>query len=78
MEQKNKQTRREFLTKSMLGVAGMALTANWLSSCSKSSKTQLSLPPLLSQAPDGELLKAGLVGCGGRGTGAAVQFINAG
>ena len=78
MEQRNKQTRREFLTKSMLGVAGMALTANWLSSCSKSSKTQLSLPPLLSQAPDGELLKAGLVGCGGRGTGAAVQFINAG
>ncbi|MFP4622154.1 MAG: twin-arginine translocation signal domain-containing protein, partial [Bacteroidales bacterium] len=27
MENKNKQTRREFLTKSALGVAGMALTA---------------------------------------------------
>ncbi|MFW5901292.1 MAG: hypothetical protein ACOCUK_01980 [bacterium] len=28
--------------------------------------------------PDGEPLKAGLVGCGGRGTGAAIQFIQAG
>jgi len=33
---------------------------------------------LLNQAPDGKVLKAGLVGCGGRGTGAAVNFLNAG
>jgi myo-inositol 2-dehydrogenase / D-chiro-inositol 1-dehydrogenase len=30
------------------------------------------------QAPDGPLLKAGLIGCGGRGRGAAVNFLAAG
>ena len=30
------------------------------------------------QAPDGRVLKAGLVGCGGRGTGAAGNFLDAG
>jgi len=29
-------------------------------------------------APDGEPIKAGLIGCGGRGTGAAVNFLDAG
>lgn len=38
----------------------------------------MQLPVLLDQAPDGKPLKAGLVGCGGRGTGAAVDFLNAG
>jgi len=33
---------------------------------------------LLNQAPDGPVLKAGVVGCGGRGTGAAVNFVDAG
>jgi myo-inositol 2-dehydrogenase/D-chiro-inositol 1-dehydrogenase len=31
-----------------------------------------------SQAPDGPVLKAGLIGCGGRGRGAAVNFLSAG
>ena len=79
MERENKQTRREFLTKSALGVAGMALTANWLSSCSRGgTKADLNLPPMLNQAPEGNTLRAGLVGCGGRGTGAAINFVNAG
>ncbi len=30
------------------------------------------------QAPDGPVLKAGLIGCGGRGTGAALNFLDAG
>jgi myo-inositol 2-dehydrogenase / D-chiro-inositol 1-dehydrogenase len=30
------------------------------------------------KAPDGPLLKAGLIGCGGRGTGAAANFLDAG
>jgi len=30
------------------------------------------------KAPDGRLLKAGLIGCGGRGRGAAVNFLDAG
>jgi predicted dehydrogenase len=33
---------------------------------------------LLTQAPDGLLLKAGLIGCGGRGTGAAINYLDAG
>jgi len=32
----------------------------------------------LTQAPDGPLLKAGLVGCGGRGSGAVFNFLDAG
>ncbi len=32
----------------------------------------------LDQAPDGPELKAGLIGCGGRGTGAAIDFLSAG
>jgi len=78
MKNKKEHTRREFLTKSALGIAGIAMTANWLSSCSRGSKAELTLPPLLNEAPDGEPLKAGLVGCGGRGTGAAINFLNAG
>jgi len=31
----------------------------------------------LDQAPDGKVLKAGLIGCGGRGTGAAINFLDA-
>src|SRR6202022_5023597 len=30
------------------------------------------------QAPDGRVLKAGLIGCGGRGRGAAVNFLDSG
>jgi myo-inositol 2-dehydrogenase/D-chiro-inositol 1-dehydrogenase len=33
---------------------------------------------MLDQAPDGPVLKAGVIGCGGRGTGAAINFLNAG
>ncbi len=36
------------------------------------------MPPLLDLAPDGKPLKAGLIGCGGRGTGAALNFLAAG
>jgi predicted dehydrogenase len=35
-------------------------------------------PPLLEEAPDGPPLKAGLIGCGGRGTGAALEFLESG
>lgn len=52
-----------------------------LNSCTsqkKESKTKATLPKLLNRAPDGKLLKAGLIGCGGRGTGAAIDFVDAG
>jgi len=36
------------------------------------------MPTLLEQAPDGPPLRAGVIGCGGRGTGAARNFLDAG
>ncbi len=59
-----------------------ALAAN----CGKSQPAMVSspklsgvtIPVLHDTAPDGPVLKAGLVGCGGRGTGAAIQYLNAG
>lgn len=64
--------RREFLE---LG----ALTAGaLLVSCSAAKTGDVKVPVFLDQAPDGPPLKAGLIGCGGRGTGAAVDFLSAG
>jgi len=41
-------------------------------------RVQVEEPQFLDQAPDGEVLKAGLIGCGGRGTGAALNFLSSG
>jgi myo-inositol 2-dehydrogenase/D-chiro-inositol 1-dehydrogenase len=81
--------RRDFFTSSTLLGASIPLGVTPLiSSCSsnghksknKESFTpeQLGMPSFAEQAPDGRPLKAGLIGCGSRGTGAAVQFLNAG
>ena len=35
-------------------------------------------PNILHLAPDGQPLKAGVIGCGGRGSGAAIDFLDAG
>jgi len=69
--------RRNFISKTAIGVIG---AAGLITSCtdSKSKKEKIQLPELLDQAPDGKPLKAGLIGCGGRGTGAAVNFLDAG
>ncbi|MBM3892556.1 MAG: Gfo/Idh/MocA family oxidoreductase, partial [Verrucomicrobia bacterium] len=56
-------TRREFLETTTATAAGSALA--------------LGLPSVLRGAPDSRKLKVGLVGCGGRGTGAAAQALNA-
>lgn len=77
--EKNQLSRRNFLEKSaLLGAAGLAgLSA--ISSCSrKTGKVDYQFPPLLDKAPDGKKLRAGLVGCGNRGTGAALNFLAAG
>ena len=71
--------RRSFLGKaaaaSAVGVIGMSA----LSACKKKlSNEELGLPPLKDRAPDGPKLRAGLVGCGNRGTGAALNFMDAG
>jgi predicted dehydrogenase len=72
--------RREFIeTVGAIGAVGAvgALVAG----CSEGVGEQYAnypWPPLLDQAPDGPVLKAGLIGCGGRGTGAAQDFLEAG
>lgn len=71
MEKKETQiTRRDFIGK-------VAVASSLILACAKSDK-KVSLPPLLDVAPDGPVLKAGLIGCGGRGSGAALNFLEAG
>lgn len=72
--------RRNFISKTTLGAVGVIGASSLLSSCSdsRSTKKEIKLPELLDQAPDGKVVKAGLVGCGGRGTGAALNFLDAG
>jgi predicted dehydrogenase len=77
MENKNLLSRRKFMSNTALGTIGTLGFAGILTSCSESGK-ELKLPVMLNEAPDGVLLKAGLIGCGGRGTGAAVNFVDAG
>jgi myo-inositol 2-dehydrogenase/D-chiro-inositol 1-dehydrogenase len=76
MEENHAFNRRSFLSKTAIGTIGALGTIHLLSSCSK--KEKITLPELLDQAPDGKPLKAGLIGCGGRGTGAAINFLDAG
>lgn len=72
----DKLNRRNFLGNAALGVAGLGYI---LSSCNSNKRlSDLYLPPLMETAPDGNELKAGLIGCGGRGTGAAINFLSAG
>jgi myo-inositol 2-dehydrogenase/D-chiro-inositol 1-dehydrogenase len=86
MNQNSNVSRRNFLKSSAtigtIGAVGAVGGIPLLSSCSseerKKKGEELKLPQLLDQAPDGPVLKAGLVGCGGRGTGAAIDFLNSG
>ena len=81
MESKKSQvSRRDFLGKAVLaGTAGTVGMASILSGCSqKKSHEEMGLPPILDRAPSGPRLKAGLIGTGNRGTGAAFNFISAG
>ena len=83
MMDKNKSNRRSFLKTSTLGTVGTMSIPAFLGACSNSSSKEDNLkdvivPEILASAPDGKPLKAGLIGCGGRGAGAAVNFIEAG
>ncbi len=81
-------SRRKFLTgAAAIGAVG-AVGFGPLASCSPGGGsadrgsfkklTDLNLPPMLELAPDGRPLKAGIIGCGGRGTGAALNWLSAG
>ncbi|MGD9929960.1 MAG: Gfo/Idh/MocA family protein [Mangrovibacterium sp.] len=79
MKEQSNLSRRRFLTNAAAAGAIGMIGANVLVSCAEKQKTvELNLPPLLDQAPDGKPLKAGVIGCGGRGSGAALDFLNAG
>lgn len=79
MKNTENQSRRRFLENTAaLGAIG-ALGAGMLSSCKSETKPEkVEMKPLLDKAPDGQPLKAGVIGCGGRGTGAAFNFLDAG
>ena len=82
--------RRDFLTKSALVGSAIPLGIGvpaLLTSCKdntgknatgKYSAEELGMFSFVEIAPDGEPLKAALIGCGDRGTGAALQFLEAG
>ncbi|MDR3127088.1 MAG: Gfo/Idh/MocA family oxidoreductase [Tannerellaceae bacterium] len=79
--------RRDFLTSTALAGAGLPLgvAPGILSSCSEQkgqegknyTAEELGMYSFVEVAPDGKPLKAALIGCGDRGTGAAIQFLKA-
>ena len=86
---KNSINRREFLSSAaVMGAAGTLGTGALLTSCCGGAKEPALIPLrpeaewniptgiLPDKAKDGKPLKAGLIGCGGRGKGAAHDFLN--
>ena len=67
--------RRKFISNTAIATLGTIGAVGLITSCKGNEEK---LPVLLNEAPDGKVLKAGLVGCGGRGTGAAVNYVDAG
>lgn len=92
MSEENKISRRSFLKSSALvgaaGVMGTGSATTLLSSCSNGNNKASEIVPLKEpgtyyvpelpdMATDGKELKAGIIGCGGRGSGAAMNFLAA-
>lgn len=91
MKKENSISRRSFLKSSAmagaLGAIGTGGAASVLTSCSGGEKANAVkplkdpgtyyVPELPDLATDGQELKAGVIGCGGRGSGAAFNFLNA-
>jgi len=87
MTKKNSLNRREFFTSAaMVGAVGTIGAGAILASCSGGGDklvplrplSDLYIPNLMDKANDGKPLKAGVIGCGGRGSGAALNFLDAG
>ncbi len=77
--EKNQLSRRKFIENTALASAVGALGVSAVvSGCSTNTRKKVLVPVPLDEAPDGPELKAGLVGCGGRGSGAAHNFLSAG
>lgn len=84
----NNFSRRKFLTgAAAIGAAG-AMGVGTLSSCTAGgggdtsiynwAKREYKYPPMVDTVPEGTVLKAGVIGCGGRGSGAALNYLEAG
>jgi len=71
-----KQQETNFSRRHFIGT--MAAAGTIMVACSGKSAEKVKWYNQPRIAPDGPELKAGLIGCGGRGTGAAVQFLSAG
>jgi predicted dehydrogenase len=80
MTNKQDLSRRRFISGTALAAIGTIGSAGLITSCSRNTPAggEIKLPELLNMAPDGQVLRAGLIGCGGRGTGAAINFLEAG
>jgi myo-inositol 2-dehydrogenase / D-chiro-inositol 1-dehydrogenase len=71
--------RRKFLGTAAVAGIGLAGAGAVLSACNRTEVKDIKgLPPVLNGAPKGKKIKAGLVGAGARGTGAAINFISSG
>ena len=66
--------RREFLGAGAVAATGLIIGC----SVASDKKRKMDAKKFVDQAPDGKVLKAGLIGCGGRGAGAAINFLDAG
>ena len=83
----NNISRRTFLkSTALVGAAGMAGTGSILTSCSSDNSVKYTplkakgtyyIPELPDIASDGKELKAGIIGCGGQGSGDTVNFLKA-
>ncbi|MDR1259250.1 MAG: Gfo/Idh/MocA family oxidoreductase [Tannerellaceae bacterium] len=91
MKRENSIDRRTFLKSSAMagafGALGTGSVATALTSCGGGEKTSslkplkepgaYYVPDLADLAADGQKLRAGIIGCGGRGSGAAFNFLSA-
>lgn len=87
MSKKNSLNRRQFFSgAAVVSAVGAVGAGAILSSCSGGkdklvplkAESELYIPDLMDKAKDGKPLKAGVIGCGGRGSGAAQNFLDAG
>jgi predicted dehydrogenase len=73
-DEKSEKERKDFNRRTFMGAVAVVGAGAVLASCKKT------YPPMkfVDLAPQGPVLKAGLIGCGDRGTGAALNFLKAG
>ena len=73
-DEKPDNEKKDFSRRTFIGAVAAVGAGAVLASCKKT------YPPMkfVDVAPSGPVLKAGLIGCGERGTGAAINFLKAG